>query len=94
MTPSTSSASSRTRPGRSDDALYSLLLKAAATALTFVVAAAAAVHVSGHLKSASAPLHPGVLGGATVTTTAGGRLSLTPSVRSANVQTVTSTYPS
>ena len=92
--PSTSSASSRTRPRRSDDSVYSLLLKAAATALTFVAAAAAAIHVSGHVKTSSAPLHPGVMGGSTVTTAAGGRLNLTPSVRSGNAQTVTSTYAS
>jgi hypothetical protein len=94
VTPSTSSASSRPRSGRSDGPVYSLLLKAAATALTFVAAAAAAIHVSGHVKSSSAPMHPGVLGGSTVSTTAGGRLSLTPSVRSGSVQAVTSTYAS
>ena len=91
---STSSASSRTRWGRSDGPVYSLLLKAAATALTFAAAAAAALHVSAHVKSSAAPLHPGVLGGTTVVSTAGGRLTLTPSVQSGNAQTVTSTYAS
>jgi hypothetical protein len=74
--------------------MRSLLLKVVATTLTIVAATAAAIHVSTHLKTSSAPLHPGVLGGSTVTTTAGGRLSLTPSVRSGNVQAVTSSYSS
>jgi hypothetical protein len=74
--------------------LRSLLLRAAATALTVVVAAAAAVHVSANLKSASAPLHPGVVGASTVTAGAGGRLSLTPSVQSGDAHAVTSTYAS
>ncbi|HXM58495.1 MAG TPA: hypothetical protein VOB72_24050 [Candidatus Dormibacteraeota bacterium] len=70
--------------------MRSLLLKAAATALTVLAAAAAAIHVGGHLKTASAPLHPSVLG----TAPAGGKLSLSPSVRSGDVQAVTSTYAS
>jgi hypothetical protein len=74
--------------------VYSLLLRAVATALTIVAATAAAAHVGGHLKSASAPLHPGVLGAGTTVTAAGGRLTLTPSVRSGNAQAVTSTYAS
>jgi len=72
-----------------------LLLKAAATVLTVAAATAAAVHVGVHLKTSSAPLHPAVAGGgSTVATTAGGRLTLTPSVRSGNAQAVTSTYAS
>ena len=74
--------------------MHSLLLKAAATALTLLAAGAAALHVSGHVKSSAAPLHPSVLGGAKVTATNGGRLSLSPSVRSGDVQSVTSTYAS
>jgi hypothetical protein len=70
-----------------------LLLKAAATLLTLLAAGAAAVHVGGHVKSSAAPLHPSVLGGA-ADTTQGGRLSLSPSVRSGDVQAVTSTYAS
>ena len=73
--------------------MHSLLLKAAATALMLVAAGAAALHVSGHVKSSAAPLHPSVLGGAAATTN-GGRLSLSPSVRSGDVQAVTSTYSS
>jgi hypothetical protein len=72
----------------------SLLLKGAATALTIAAAAAAAVHVNGHLKSAGAPLHPAVLGGPVVTVGGDGKLHLTPSVRSGAVQAVTSTYAS
>ena len=71
--------------------MRSLLLKAAATALTFVAAAAAALHVAGHVKTAAAPLHPAVVGGAPAP---GGKLSLSPSVRSADVQAVTSSYAS
>src|SRR5205807_947877 len=71
-----------------------LLLKAAATGLTLVATAAAAVHVGGHLRRATAPLHPGVIGGAALPTTAEGRLTLTPSVRSASVEAVTSSQAS
>jgi hypothetical protein len=72
----------------------SLLLKVGATALTVGVAAAAAVHVSGHLKSASAPLHPQVVGPPAASGAGAGRLSLTPSVRSGSAEPVTSTYVS
>jgi len=88
---STGSASSGPRPGRSDGAVRSLLLKVGATALTVGVAAAAAVHVNGHLKSTLAPLHPRVLGSPAA---GAGRLSLTPSVRSGSAEPVTSTYAS
>jgi len=75
--------------------VYSLLLKAAATVLTLVAAAAAAVHVGGHLKNPAAPLHPGVLGTpSAVSSPAGGWLKLSPAVRVSDVQTVTSTYAS
>jgi len=70
----------------------SLVLKAAATALTLVAAGAAAAHVAGNVKTTAAPLHPSVVGGEI--TTAGGRLTLSPSVRSGDVQTVTSTHAS
>ena len=73
--------------------MHSLLLKVGATALTLLVAGAASVHVAGHLKSPSAPLHPPVLGPAGAAS-AGGRLTLTPSVRGADVQPVTSTAAS
>ena len=74
--------------------MHTLFLKAAATALTIAAAAAAIVHVNGHLKSAGAPLHPAVLGGGAVTVGGDGKLHLAPSVRSGDVQAVTSTYAS
>lgn len=74
--------------------MHAFVLKAVATALTLAAAAAAAMHVSGHLKSAGAPLHPAVLGGSGITAGADGKLHLTPSVRSGDVQSVTSTYSS
>jgi len=74
--------------------MHSLLLKAAATALTIAAAAAAIVHVNGHLKTAGAPLHPSVLGGSAVAVSADGKLHLTPSVRSGGASAVTSTYAS
>jgi hypothetical protein len=77
--------------------VQTLLLKAAATALTIAAAAAAIVHVNGHLKAASAPLHPAVLGGPAgpaVGLGSDGRLHLTPSVRSGGTTAVTSTYAS
>ena len=74
--------------------MRSLLLKVAATALTMAAAAAATIHVSGHVRSAWAPLHPAVVDGAAATAGAGGRLHLTPSVQSADVQAVTSTAAS
>jgi len=75
----------------------SLLLKAAATALTIAAAAAAIVHVNGHLKTTSAPLHPAVLGssaGPAVSVGSDGRLHLAPSVRTGSAAAVTSTYAS
>ena len=74
--------------------MHAVLLKAAATAITIAAAAAALVHVSGHLKTAGAPLHPSVLGGSAVSVGGDGRLHLTPSVRSGGASTVTSTYSS
>jgi hypothetical protein len=76
--------------------VQTLFLKAAATALTIAAAAAAIVHVDGHLKAASAPLHPTVLGGSASAVSLGsdGRLHLTPSVRSGTAAAVTSTYAS
>ncbi len=58
--------------------------------LTLAAVAGAALHVSAHVKTEPAPLHPAVLGA----TAASGRLSLSPSIRSAGVDTVTSTYAS
>ena len=92
--PSTGSASSRTRRGRPDERVHSLLLKAAATALTIVAAGAAAIHVSGHVKTSVAPLHPVVVRVPAGTGTSVGTLHLTPSVRSGDVEAVTSTAAS
>lgn len=69
-----------------------LLLKGTATAVTLGTAMLSALYVSAHVKSTAAPLHPSVLG---VSSTAqGGRLTLTPSIKSANVEAITSTYAS
>jgi hypothetical protein len=76
--------------------VQTLFLKAAATAITIAAAAAAIVHVNGHLKTNSAPLHPAVLGASATAASLGsdGRLHLTPSVRSGSAAAVTSTYAS
>jgi hypothetical protein len=73
--------------------MRSLLLKGGATVLTLVAAAASAVYVSAHVKNSAAPLHPGVMGART-SVLAGGKLQLSSSVRSADVQAVTSTASS
>ena len=73
--------------------LRSILLKAVATGITLLTAATSAGYVSSHLKHSSAPLHPAV-GGSVASSQTGGRLSLSGSVHSANVETVTSTYAS
>jgi hypothetical protein len=70
-------------------------LKAGATVLTLAAAVASAIYVSGHVRNGTAPLHPTVIGEpAVVSTSAGGRLSVSPSVRSSDVESVTSTYAS
>ena len=69
----------------------SLALKAAATFVTLGAALLSALYVGGHVKSGAAPLHPSVIG---ARQGIGGRLTLTPSVREADVQPVTSTYAS
>jgi hypothetical protein len=75
--------------------VHALLLKVAATALTLGAAVAAAVHVSGHVKDRSAPLQPAVVGTPAVPDTSrGGKLALSPGVRSGDARTVTSTYAS
>ena len=68
--------------------MASALLKAAATALTLAAALATALHVAGHVKDSAAPLHPEVLGAPAVPA---GKLTLSPSVRRADVQPVTAT---
>lgn len=66
------------------------LLKLAAAALTLLSAVGAAGYVGGHVKNGAAPLHPPVAAAGN----AAGLLSLTPRVRSTEVQPVTSTYAS
>ena len=56
-------------------------LKAGATAVTMLFAVFTAHYVSGHLKSSHAPLKPAVL-------------QVSPGVRIANVEPVTTTYAS
>lgn len=56
-------------------------VKAGATAVTMIFAALAAQYVSAHVKSSGAPLHPAVL-------------QVSPAVRTADVQPVTTTYAS
>jgi hypothetical protein len=70
--------------------MQALLLKAGATLLTMLAALGSAAYVGGHVKNGSAPLHPSVL----AARLPAGTLALTPSVRSANVEPVTSTHAS
>lgn len=56
-------------------------LKAGATAATMLFAFFTAHYVAGHVKSSTAPLHPTVL-------------QITPAVRTADVEPVTTTYAS
>lgn len=69
--------------------MRSLLLKAGATALTVVTAAASAWYVAGHLKNPAAPLQPPVLA-----SEHDGPITLGPSVHQADLPPVTSTYAS
>ena len=70
--------------------MRTLLLKFGATVLTLSATLASAMYVTAHLKNASAPLQPTVL--ASQSGTAG--VTVTPGVRQADVQPVTSTYAS
>jgi hypothetical protein len=71
-------------------------LKAAATALTLGATVGSALFVTAHLKNGSAPLQPPVLNAGTAASvdTAGGTLTVGPSVQPSNQQPVTSTYAS
>lgn len=70
-------------------------LKVGATALTLLAAVASAAYVGAHPKNPNAPLHPHVAGTTSLSTArVGGRLVLTPSVRAADVEAITSTYAS
>jgi hypothetical protein len=71
----------------------SWLLKLGATALSLLATFGAAVFVSHHVKNPDAPLRPQAQQGQ-FQVAPGGRLVLTPSVHSADVKPVTSTYAS
>jgi hypothetical protein len=73
--------------------MRAFLLKAVVTGVTVLATVASALYVSAHVKNPNAPLHPSVIG-RPASQAAGGKLSLTPSVRSSDVQSVTSTYAS
>ncbi len=69
--------------------MRALLLKALATGLTMLTAAASAAYVSAHVKNGAAPLHPPVS-----STEGAGKLLLSAGVHTSDVQPVTSTYAS
>ena len=73
-----------------------LILRAGATLLSIAAAAASAVYVTSHLKNPSAPLKPVVVSSSSQAsfTALDGRLTIGPSVRTTDVQPVTSTYAS
>ena len=72
-----------------------LALKAAATLLTLGTTVASALFVTAHLKNPSAPLQPPVLSGTSASVnTAGGTLTVGPSVQPSDQQPMTSTYAS
>jgi hypothetical protein len=73
--------------------VQAFLLKAVATGVTIVATVVSALYVGAHVKNPNAPLHPSVVRSA-ASQASGGSLSLTPSVRSSDVQPVTSTYAS
>ena len=77
--------------------MRSWLLKAGTTALTLGITGASALYVTTHLKNPSAPLQPTVLRGsqdASINLPFGGTVTVTPGVRQADVQPITSTYAS
>ncbi|HZU16724.1 MAG TPA: hypothetical protein VFD01_09050 [Candidatus Dormibacteraeota bacterium] len=76
--------------------MRSLLLRAAATALTLAVAVLSARHVAAHLRDPAAPLHPPVVSAGTgpLPAGSGGSLQLTPDVRTTDLPPATSTYVS
>ncbi len=71
--------------------MQALVLKAGATLLTLLSAAASATYVSGHVKNSGAPLHPPVV----LVQASAGHLVITPQVHTTGkVEAVTSTYAS
>jgi hypothetical protein len=73
--------------------VQAFVLKAVATGITIVATVVSALYVGAHVKNPNAPLHPLVIGGS-ASQSSGGSLALTPSVRSSDVQPVTSTHAS
>jgi len=73
--------------------MQAFALKAVVTGVTMVATVVSALYVGAHVRNPNAPLHPVVMG-RSASATPGGRLSLSPSVRSSDVQPVTSTYAS
>lgn len=76
--------------------MRTLVLKAAATALTLGATVASALFVTSHLKNPAAPLQPPVLSSGTGSSASalGGTMTVGPSVQPSNTQPVTSTYAS
>jgi hypothetical protein len=75
--------------------MRAFVLKGVVTGITMVATVVSALYVSAHVKNPAAPLRPSVVRGAGAQSqAASGKLSLTPSVRSSDVQPVTSTYAS
>lgn len=69
------------------------LLKLGATALSLLATAGATVFVTHHVKNPDAPLRPQAQQGQ-FQVAPGGQLNVTPSVHTADVKPVTSTYAS
>jgi hypothetical protein len=69
------------------------VLKLGATLLTLLATTGSTAFVTGHVKNPNAPLHPTVQAGQ-YSVAPGGRLTITPSVRTTDVKPITSTYAS
>ena len=75
--------------------MRTLLLKAAATAVTLAATMVSAFFVTSHFKNPQAPLQPVVLAGnSSEVGVMGGSLSIGPSVQPSNDEPVASTYAS
>jgi hypothetical protein len=75
--------------------MEALVLRGVVTGITLAATVVSAVYVGAHVRNPTAPLRPPVIRGPSAQVQApGGKLSLSPSVRSSDVQPVTSTYAS
>ncbi len=75
--------------------MRTLLLKAAATAVTLAATVVSAFFVTSHFKNPQGPLQPVVLAGnSSEVGVMGGSLSIGPSVQPSNDEPVASTYAS